>query len=442
MKVHLTTLGCAKNQVDSELLAGSLEAAGHAVCDDPRDAEIIIVNTCSFIEPAVNESIDTILALAEHKTGGSCRRLIVCGCLPERYGRDLAETLPEVDFFFGTGAFDRLAAALNEGGEQVPRCTLPPPEAAAEQGANEPRRCQTPSSVYIKIAEGCDRHCTYCIIPRLRGRQRSRRPEHIRAEARQLIAAGARELILVAQETTAYGRDLTPPRTLADLLAALSDLSDRVWIRVLYMHPASLDARTIAIMLERPNICAYFDIPIQHASDAVLRRMGRGHTAAAARRLLEQVREKDPGAVLRTTALVGFPGETEADFAALLDFARQIQFDHLGVFIYSDADDIRSSGLDGQVDRQTAADRHDRLMSAQAEISRARNEARRNRIFDVLLEEEIEPSLYEGRTWFQAPEVDGVTYVRSRQHCRPGERVPVYISDATEYDLSGEIYEE
>ncbi|MFP4446857.1 MAG: 30S ribosomal protein S12 methylthiotransferase RimO, partial [Desulfosudaceae bacterium] len=381
MKVHLTTLGCAKNQVDSELLAGRLEAAGHAVCDDPEAAEIIIVNTCSFIEPAVNESIDTILALAEHKTGGSCRRLIVCGCLPERYGRELAETLPEVDFFFGTGAFDRLAAALDEGWEQAPRCTLPPPEAAPEQGANEPRCCQNPCSVYIKIAEGCDRHCTYCIIPRLRGRQRSRRPEHILAEARQLIAAGARELILVAQETTAYGRDLTPPRPLADLLATLSDLSDRVWIRVLYMHPASLGADVIAVITARKNICSYFDIPIQHASDAVLRRMGRGHTAAAARRLLEQIRGKDPGAVLRTTALVGFPGETEADFAALLDFARQIQFDHLGVFIYSDADDIRSFGLDGRVDRHTAADRHDRLMEAQAEISRVRNQARLNRIY-------------------------------------------------------------
>ncbi|MFZ5562437.1 MAG: radical SAM protein, partial [Thermodesulfobacteriota bacterium] len=239
MKVHLTSLGCAKNQVDSELMLGSFAGRGFTLCEDPADADVLVVNTCAFIEDAVNEAVDTILTLARLKQIGRCRRLIVCGCLPERYRKELAGALPEVDFFFGTGAYDRVIEAVAGKSKTRTRCVLPAPATMPLHNAGDPRVCATPHTVYIKIAEGCNRRCTYCIIPRLRGRQRSRRAADILAEARRLITAGAKELVLVAQETTAYGADLSPAVSLASLLAALSDAAGDTWIRVLYMHPNS-----------------------------------------------------------------------------------------------------------------------------------------------------------------------------------------------------------
>ncbi|MFP4039501.1 MAG: 30S ribosomal protein S12 methylthiotransferase RimO [Desulfosudaceae bacterium] len=439
MKVHLTMLGCAKNQVDSEILLGRLAAAGHTICLQPEAAEVIIVNTCAFIEAAINEAIDTILELAFLKAEGNCRQLIVCGCLPQRFGENLAETMPEVDLFFGTGALDQLPAALDAAPGAFARCVLPSPDRSVEQQPDDSRVCDPAYSVYIKIAEGCDRHCTYCIIPKLRGRQRSRPLGDIVTEARHLIESGARELILVAQETTAYGRDLSPSPGLPELLRSLSDLSPQTWIRLLYAHPASLDDATIAVMAERDNICSYFDVPIQHAADRLLRRMGRGHTAAEAAALFDRIRTSDPGAVLRTTAMVGFPGETEFDFEELLGFVKQIQFDHLGGFIYSEAEDIRAYHLDGRVNPATAQNRYDRLMTAQADISGARNQARIGRVVEVLLEEKIEPGLFEGRAWFQAPEVDGITCVSCPRDSSPGDIVAARLTDATTYDLTGEM---
>ncbi len=438
MKVFLTTLGCAKNQVDSELILGNLAEEGHRICDRPEEAEAIVVNTCAFIEPAVEESIDTILTLARCKEENRCRRLVVCGCLPERYREPLAESLPEVDYFLGTGAFDRVPACLTAHRRDFPRCFLPSPDRARGQSSADPRRGAGMPYVYIKIAEGCDRRCRYCIIPRLRGRQRSRPPADIIREAEKMISAGAGELVLVAQETTAYGRDLTPAKTLADLLKALADLSPDSRTRVLYMHPASLDNDTINILTEKENLCSYFDIPIQHASDRLLKKMGRNHTAERLNSLFESIRRVQPAAALRTTVMTGFPGETEADFQTLMDFIRTVQFDHLGVFLYSDGDDLQSHQLPGHVPRKTAESRYEKIMTAQAEISLAANQQRLGTVERILLEEEVAPGLYEGRSWFQAPEVDGLTYVESPGTRRCGEYVSVRIKDAMEYDLTGE----
>ncbi|MGD9097627.1 MAG: MiaB/RimO family radical SAM methylthiotransferase, partial [Desulfobacterales bacterium] len=318
MQLHLINLGCARNQVDSEIMAGRLAAAGHEIVDDPARAETIIVNTCCFVEDAADESIDTILAAAAYKQSGRCRRLIVTGCLPERYREASADALPEVDLFLGTGAYDQILAAVGEPPALAGKCLLPDPDRIAPQGAETPRAKASGPMAYIKIAEGCDRHCTFCIIPALRGRQKSRPLAAIVGEARGLIAQGAKELVLVAQETTRYGYDLQQPVRLSDLLRALSDLATDVWVRFLYGHPQSLTDDVLEAVAARPNLCRYFDIPIQHSVDRILKQMGRHYTAADITAMLARIRRMVPDAVLRTTLIVGFPGETDRDFDRLL----------------------------------------------------------------------------------------------------------------------------
>ena len=287
MKIHLASLGCARNLVDSETMAGQLIEAGYQMTEDPADATAIIVNTCSFIEPAINESIDTILELAEYKQNGLCRRLIITGCLPERYQAEIADTLPEVDIFLGTGAFDKIIDVI-EAPPAKQKCFLPDPDTIDLFGDSMPRVSSTSPMAYLKIAEGCDKHCTYCIIPRLRGRQKSRRPQNIIYEARTLIESGIKELVMVAQDTTAYGKDLEIEYGLADLLRQISGLAKDIWIRVLYGHPESINDEIIRVIDEKSNICTYFDIPIQHASDAVLLRMGRHYTQEDLFRLFDR----------------------------------------------------------------------------------------------------------------------------------------------------------
>ena len=436
MKIHLVSLGCARNQVDSEGMLGRLARAGWHIAEAPDDADVIVVNTCSFIESAAEESIDTILAMARYKTEGVCRALIVAGCLPERYGKAIGRELPEVDLFLGTGAFDRIVEAAS-GVLAGERCILPDPDAAALPDPDAPRVQTLPHSAYLKIAEGCSRTCTYCIIPRLRGRQKSRPAEEIVAEARRLVAAGTRELILVAQDSTAYGRDREGGPGLAELLERLSEIDESIWIRVLYGHPESIDDGIIRTMALRPNICSYFDLPVQHASDGVLRRMGRGHTRSDLFRLFDRIREIAPEASLRTTAIVGFPGETDRDFKALLSFVETVRFDHLGVFTYSDAEDLPSHRLDGHVSNATARKRHDRLMARQRDISEEKNAGYLGRTLAVLVEESPEAGLFLGRTAFQAPEVDGLVYIHGRD-LLIGGFASVTITDTLEYDLVGE----
>ena len=436
MNVHLVSLGCARNLVDSEGMLGRLQRAGWHLLEEPDDADVIVVNTCSFIESAANESIDTILALARYKTEGACRALIVTGCLPERYGEGIGRELPEVDLFLGTGAFDRIVDAV-EGMLADRRCVLPDPDRIDLSGPDAPRVQTLPHSAYLKIAEGCSRTCTYCIIPKLRGRQKSRAEGEILTEARRLVDAGTRELILVAQDSTAYGRDRSGGPGLASLLQRLSDLSNDIWIRVLYGHPESINEDIIRTMGERPNICPYFDLPVQHASDRILRRMGRHHTREELFSLFSQIRETVPRASLRTTVIVGFPGETDRDFKTLLSFAEAVRFDHLGAFTYSDADDLPSHRLGGHVSRAVAEKRRDRLMERQVAISTEKNTAHLGRTLDVLIEESPEPGLYLGRTDFQAPEVDGLVYVNG-QELVLGRFATVKITDTLEYDLVGD----
>ncbi len=433
---HLVSLGCARNQVDSEGMAGQLAEAGWQETDDPSRATLIVINTCSFISSAADESIDTILAMAAFKREGRCRRLIVTGCLPERYGKAILPEMPEVDVFLGTGAFGDIVAVAQEVSERI--CHLPDPDYIVGRQGNGPRRLTDAHTAYLKIAEGCSRHCTYCIIPRLRGRQKSRPPEEILTEAASLVTAGVRELVLVAQDTTAYGQDLASGERLTSLLGQLAEVDAHTWIRMLYGHPLSLDPALLQTVRQYDNLLPYFDIPIQHAADTILSKMGRQHRGDHLRRLFDTIRRTVPDAVLRTTAIVGFPGETEADFNQLLDLVREVRFDHLGTFIYSDSEDLPSHRLPDPVATKTAALRHDRLMECQAEIAEAANRRYRDSVLTVLVEEQQEPALYTGRAWFQAPEVDGLVFVRGSD-LETGSFCRVRITDTLEYDLVGDV---
>jgi ribosomal protein S12 methylthiotransferase len=442
MKIHLVSLGCVRNQVDSEMMLGRLQEKGWTITEAPETAEVIVVNTCSFIEAAANESIDTILALAEFKKIGKCRSLIVAGCLPERYREDIAASLPEVDFFLGTGAFDQIETVVTEAGTPKAACILPSPNRTELTTAERPRVISRPYQAYLKIAEGCAGRCTYCIIPKLRGDHRSRAESDIISEARKLIDSGVRELILVAQDTTYYGKDFGSSAGLNNLMRKLSDLSPDIWIRFLYGYPSSFDSALIQTVIERPNICPYFDIPIQHASDRILKRMGRGYNREDLDRLFDLLRNLAPDAFLRTTAIVGFPGETEADIAALLDLMETVKFNHLGVFTYSDAADLPSHRLSGHVSKKVAEARRKLVMNHQQQISTAINEKFHGETLTVLVEETVEESIFLGRHAGQAPEVDGVTYIHLKSNTPKslsiGDFVSVRIVDTLEYDLVGE----
>lgn len=424
-------------------MLGRLEAAGWSSTSEPAEAEAIVVNTCSFIESAADESIDTILEAARYKREGRCRCLVVAGCLPQRYGERIREALPEVDGFLGTGAFDEITALLAECREasirrDAPACRLPDPDRAPLHPADAPRAFLPGNAVYVKIAEGCSRRCTYCIIPRLRGGQRSRPPSDIVAEARRLAAGGVPEINLVAQDATAYGRDLDPPSGLDRLLESLAAAVPDVWVRVLYGHPESIDESIIRAVGRHDSICSYFDVPVQHASSRILRAMGRAGSAETLTGLFERIRSLVPEAALRTTVIVGFPGETEDDFQELMAFVERVRFDRLGAFVYSDAEDLPSHRLAGHVPAKTARSRFDRLMRLQRGISEEIHRGAVGKRLSVLLEEREEEGLFVGRTPFQAPEVDGITYVHGRG-LSVGSRVEITVSDATEYDLIGEV---
>lgn len=447
--MHLVSLGCAKNQVDSEIMLGRLKHAGWAITDDPEEAHVIVVNTCSFIQSAAEESIDTIVDLAGYKKTGSCRRLVVTGCLPERYRDQIVQAIPEVDVFLGTGAFDQIVQAAANC-RLAREAILPDPELACLDHQGSSRVLTAAHMAYLKIAEGCSNRCTYCIIPRLRGQHKSQPLEMVMAEAQELVASGVKELVLVAQDTTAYGKDLNPPVTLGNLINGLAHLSSREgrrqkglpWIRVLYGNPESIDESFVRSVADHPQVCSYFDLPIQHASNRILKRMGRRYTREKLCRLFRRIREMVPDAVLRTTIILGFPGETDHDFQQVLDFAEEIRFDHLGVFVYSDADDIASHRMRQHVPRSVAQDRYDQLMSAQMDIAAEKNQKHIGRTLQVLIEEDLGSHLFAGRTCFQAPEVDGVTYVNTASSAAAlaiGCFARARINDAMEYDLMGEV---
>ena len=442
MIIYVETLGCSRNQVDSEVMLGKLLAAGHTRTDDPARAQVIVVNTCGFITTAADEAVDTILEMAKFKEQGACRRLIVTGCLAQRYkdDPDLTHSLPEVDAFVGTGACDQIAAVVADRAPS-PLILFPDPNARGFADPFETRALSGDPFAFVKVSEGCNRHCTYCIIPTLRGRQRSRPVGDICAEAVSLVKKGVKEIILTAENTTDYGRDLTPGTGFVDVLATLSRqvaaVNPTAWIRMLYTHPESLTRQMVETVRDHHNICAYYDVPIQHADTTLLRRMGRPYSRKDLKTLFAMIRETDPAAALRTTVITGFPGETDAMFDTLLNFIRKIRFDHLGVFTYSDADDLPSHGLKNHVPEDVARLRHDTLMAAQAEISEQINQAHVGKTYDVLVEENPEPGLFTGRTIFQAPEVDGVTFIYS-DGLAIGDLVQVKITDGYEYDIAGE----
>jgi ribosomal protein S12 methylthiotransferase len=437
--LYIESLGCARNQVDSEAMAGQLQLAGWLMVRDPARADVIVVNTCSFVASAIDESIDTILELSRHKKTGRCRRLVVAGCLPERFRDDIVDALPEVDQFLGTGAFARIVDAV---AGKMPRggCLLPDPDSIPMDPKTVRQRAQS-HTAYLKIAEGCSRHCTYCIIPRLRGRQKSRPIGKILEEARGLIADGVRELNLVAQDTTAYGQDLGSGAGFDTLLHNLAELAGKSWVRFLYGHPESITDRVIETVAGHDNLCPYFDLPVQHAAANVLGKMNRHYDSRRMLDLFARIRAAVPDAAIRSTLIVGFPGETEADFQTLMDFVEQVRFDHLGVFTYSDAEDLPSHRLPDHVPPEVAQMRYDALMEKQMRISADNLTAQVGRTVPVLVETRCEPHLFEGRSMRQAPEVDGLTFVRTAPdgpEVPVGQPARVRITDALEYDLIGD----
>ncbi|MDA8135514.1 MAG: 30S ribosomal protein S12 methylthiotransferase RimO [Desulfobacteraceae bacterium] len=440
MIVFLETLGCSRNQVDSEIMLGKLLARGHNLTPDPALAEVIIVNTCGFISTASDEAVDVLLEMAEYKKNGACKRLIATGCLAQRYkdDPDLTATLPEVDAFLGTAACDCILDAVES--REVRAFTLfPDPNQRAFQDMSEQRELLSDHFAYVKVSEGCNRHCTYCIIPQLRGAQRSRPLADIIKESEGLVDRGVKEIILTAENTTDYGRDLKDGTGLDQVLAGLARALDnkKAWVRFLYTHPETLSEQVIRTVKDHKAIAPYYDVPIQHASSSILKKMGRPYTLEDLYTLFETIKWIDPEAALRTTLIVGFPGETEEDFKILMKFIRDIRFDHLGVFIYSDSEDLSSHLLKDHVPADIAEIRHDRIMEAQAKISLAINEGHVGKILEVLVEENPEPGVYIGRTRFQAPEVDGVTFIYA-DGLEMGAFVKVRITDAFEYDIAGE----
>jgi ribosomal protein S12 methylthiotransferase len=440
LKVGFVSLGCPKNLVDSEVMMGQLAQRGHELTPHPDQADVLVVNTCSFIDPAKKESIDTILEMAEYKKIGRARKLIVAGCLVERYRGDLRRELPEVDAILGTNELDRIVAAC-EGLE-----TPGPPAGPYLYHDLTPRVLATPRHfAYIKIAEGCDHPCTFCVIPQYRGRFRSRRFESVISEATRLFAQGVREINLIGQDTTCYGEDLGLSDGLALLLARLAAIETphRKWIRFLYAYPNKITQRLLDTLAAHPALVRYIDMPLQHAGARLLRRMKRGGSGEIFLRLLERIRRSVPGVAIRTSFIVGFPGETAAEFDELCRFVEAARFDNLGVFAYSDEDTSASYALDGKVDGRTIQNRRRRLMAIQRKIARRRNRALVGAETPVLVEGPSSETdlLWDARMPTQAPEIDGVVLVNDFEGAapRPGEIRALRITEAHDYDVVGTL---
>ncbi|MCX8044668.1 MAG: 30S ribosomal protein S12 methylthiotransferase RimO [Desulfobacterota bacterium] len=428
--VYLLSLGCAKNFVDSEVMLGVLARAGYAFTTNAADADIIVINTCAFIDSAVAEATEAIHELARYKQHGSCSRLVVCGCLPQRFKEHLAEQFPEVDLWLGTGAFQRIDRYLAQHGSSCHRIHCDRPTYLMHD--RTPRVLATPpGSAYIKIAEGCSNACTYCTIPSIRGPYRTRPQQSIIREASRLVRQhGVKEINLIAQDTSRYPG-------LSQLLKKLARIPGLCWIRLLYAHPAHLDTDILRLMADEDVICNYLDLPLQHIADRMLRRMGRATNACAIRLLLDRARHLVPDISLRTTFMVGFPGETDRDFRELVSFVREAQFDHLGVFAYRDEPGTPASRMTPKVPAHVVRERVRELMHEQASISRKNNRRHRGKIYEVLVEGPAARSgfVMQGRTVFQAPEVDGVVLISDT--VAVGDMLPVHITKTLTHDLVG-----
>lgn len=441
MKLLFISLGCDKNLVDSERMLGILAKEGYELTDEESEADIIVINTCCFINDAKEESIQNILTMAEYRKEGSCRALIVTGCLAQRYRAEIIDEIPEVDAVLGTTSFDDILEAVKKalGGEQLLEFKdldlLPQVKS---------KRILTTGGHYahLKIAEGCDKHCTYCIIPKIRGNYRSIPMEELAAEAEELALEGVRELILVAQETTLYGVDLYGRKSLHLLLKRLCQISGIRWIRILYCYPEEIYDELIQTMKEEPKICHYLDLPIQHANDTILRRMGRRTSKAQLTAIVEKLRREIPDIILRTTLISGFPGETEEQHEELAAFIDQMEFDRLGVFAYSPEEDTPASLMDDQVDEEVKLDRRDELMELQQEIAFEKAADRVGMTVLAMVEGKVaDENAYVARTYGDAPGVDGYLFINTDETLVSGDFVRVRITGALEYDLIGEIAE-
>ncbi len=436
-RVYMHTLGCPKNRVDSEVMLGTLSEAGYRLVRDPEQAEVIVVNTCGFIESAKVESVDAIVELAQLKGAGRCKKLVVTGCLVQRHGEELARELPEVDHFLGTGAYADVARIVSDA--QARRLVVPDPDFV--HSASTPRVNSLPShTAYLKIAEGCDNACAFCIIPKLRGPQRSRPVDDVVAEAEALAGQGTIEVSLVAQDLTAYGMDLPGRPRLHQLLRALAQVDGLRWIRLHYAYPRDVPDALVEAIADEPRIVKYLDMPLQHSSDRLLRAMKRGRDSVFLRELLARLRARIPGLALRTSLIVGLPGETEGDFEDLLRFVEEQRFERLGVFEFSPEEGTPAAEMARQVPDEVKRARFERVMELQQRISREHQRSMIGRRVEVLVEGRAEETehLLAGRHAQQAPEIDGLTYVNDGV-AYPGEIATVEVTDASEYDLVGRV---
>lgn len=439
-KVFFVSLGCDKNLVDSEFMLGQLQDNDFAVTDDEQEADIIVINTCCFVHDAREESIEAILEMAEMKKQGSCRGLIVTGCLAERYRDEIMKEIPEVDAVLGSSSYREIVSAavtVLQGG----KVSLYKDVNYLPDNRDVRRTVTTgPYMAYLKIAEGCDKHCTYCVIPGIRGKYRSVPMEELLQQARQLAVQGTRELILVAQETTLYGADLYGEKKLHVLLKELCRIEGIEWIRLLYCYPEEIYRELIDTMAEESKICHYIDMPVQHSEDRILKRMGRKVTKRRLEQIIYELRDAMPDIAIRTTLITGFPGEGQKEHEGLLDFINEQEFERLGVFTYSREDNTPAASYRHQVSESIKESRRDDIMSLQQEISYEKNQRLVGSVLRVLIEGYLyEDQVYIGRTYMDAPKIDGSVFVSSEEDLISGTFVPVRITGAGEYDLTGDV---
>ena len=439
MKILFISLGCDKNLVDTEVMLGMLASRGYEMTNDEQEADIIVINTCCFIHDAKEESIQNILEMAEYKKNGSAKALIVTGCMAERYRQEILDEIPEVDEVLGTTAYDRILDAVDAalaGQHEVMTAdldALPLPET---------KRLVTTGGhfAYLKIAEGCDKHCTYCIIPKIRGNFRSVPMERLLKEAQDLAEQGVKELILVAQETTLYGKDLYGEKSLPKLLRELCKISGIRWIRILYCYPEEITDELIQVMKEEPKICHYLDLPIQHANDTILKRMGRRTSKQELINIVQKLRKEIPDICLRTTLITGFPGETQEQHEEMIAFIDELEFDRLGVFTYSQEEDTPAAAMPDQIDEETKLTWQEELMELQQEIAFDKAQDREGSIVTAMVEGKVaDENAYVARTYGDAPNVDGLLFIQTAEELNSGDFARVRITGSAEYDLIGEL---
>lgn len=430
MKIGFVSLGCSKNLVDTEMMIGLFKNNNYEIVNNPKDAEIILINTCGFIESAKEEGINTILEMSEYKKNGKCRYIIVTGCLVQRYKKELEKALPEVDLFMSIDEYEdmwnKVEKTINVKEEKTTNC-LDYMERVVTTGN---------TTAYLKIAEGCSNRCTYCAIPYIRGPYISRKIEDILDEAKILAKKGIKEIIVIAQDTTKYGIDIYGESKLVELLSKLSEFKEFKWIRFLYAYPETITEELIELVKNNPKICKYFDIPIQHISNNVLKRMNRKSDSTSIRNLISKIRKEIPDVVIRTSLIVGFPGETEEDFSKLYEFVNEAKFDRLGTFMYSKEDGTPAARLKEQIHHMTKKSRYNKIMALQQQISNEKLEKYINRKLDVLIEgKTFDGKYYIGRSEYDVPDMDGIVYIKNSKNAEIGSFVKCIITNTREYDL-------